>query len=538
MHSIFGRTSRFVCLGLAGLWLSALARPAAAGPYLLIDADSGRVLAHSEAGLPWYPASVTKLMTTFVAFRAMREGRVKPDTLLTVSENAVAQDPTKMGFPAGTQVSVDHALKMLLVKSANDIAVVLAEGIGGSVPAFLGEMNRTAAELGMTATHYNNPNGLPDDGQVTSARDMAILARAIYREFPEHEMLFRIPAIKFGKRVIRNHNKLIDHYAGAAGMKTGFICASGFNIVASAKRGNKRLIAVVFGGYSGARRNEDVARLLEKGFSPLASITAVFRREPGTVESIQNLAVAPVNIQSDICGKGRKRAPSESDIEEDTADNQDADTRSGGKGTKQPLLTDLPPSMEPIAVSVVPSPQAQAKMAADEVRSKGRKKKGKGSQNSEQPAEKPATAKVASPQGGPFLPLSAEPASAPAAPDTTPEHAAPSNQPLEFAPLKSSKAEFAPPAVRPRAPAPASEPAEPIRRVVAAASGEAIPPAALKEQPAPPTGKSDALPRSAQAFAPESSLVIAPVLRNLSADSEPPLLLPATAPLPRPRPKL
>ncbi len=535
MHSIFGRTSGFVCLGLAGLLLSALARPAAAGPYVLIDADSGRVLAHSEAGQPWHPASVTKLMTTFVAFRAMREGRVKPDTLLMVSENAVAQDPTKMGFPAGTQVSVDNALKMLLVKSANDIAVVLAEGIDGSVPAFVAEMNRTAAELGMTATHYENPNGLPDDGQVTSVRDMAVLARAIYREFPQHEMLFRIPAIKFGKRVLRNHNKLIDHYVGATGMKTGFICASGFNIVASAKRGNKRLIAVVFGGYSGARRNEDVARLLEKGFSPLASISAVFRREPGTIDAIQNLAVAPVNIQDDICGRGRKHAPSESDIEDDTADNQDSDSRSGGaKGPKQPLLTDLPPSMEPIPVTVVASPQAQAKMAEDAAnKGKGRRKK-KGSQNSEQPAEKPAVAKVVSPQGGPFLPLSAQPAAA----DATSEHAASPNQPLEFAPLKSGMAEFAPPAVRPSAPAPASEPAEPVRRVVAAASGEAVPPAALKEKSAPQAGKSDALPRSAQAFAPESSLVLVPELRNMTADSEPALQLPATAPLPRPRPKL
>lgn len=535
MHSIFGR--RFVGLGLAGLLLWGLAGPAGAGPYLLIDADSGRVLAHSEAGQPWYPASVTKLMTTFVTFRALREGRVKPDTLLMVSENAVAQDPTKMGFPVGTQVSVDNAIKMLLVKSANDIAVVLAEGVSGSVPAFVGEMNRTAAELGMTATHYNNPNGLPDEGQVTSARDMAILARAIYREFPEQEMLFRIPAIKFGKRVIRNHNKLIDHYVGAAGMKTGFICASGFNIVASAKRGNKRLIAVVFGGYSGARRNEDVARLLEKGFSPLATIGAVFRREPGAVESIQNIAVAPVNIQADICGKGRKHAPSESDIEEDTADNADSDAQAkGAKGWKQPLLTDLPPSMEPIPVSVVPSPQAQAKVAADEARSKGRKKKGKGSQNTEQPAEKPAAAKVVSPQGGPFLPLSAQPAATPTA-DAATEQASP-NQPLEFAPLKSSMAQFAPPVARPSASAAAAEPAEPLRRVVTAASGEAVPPAALKEQATPPAAKADAPPHSAQAFAPDSSLVFVPVLRSMAEDSEPPAELPATAPLPRPRPKL
>jgi D-alanyl-D-alanine carboxypeptidase len=532
VHSIFSRTNGFVCLALAGVLLSALARPAAAGPYLLIDADSGRVLAHSEAGQPWHPASVTKLMTTFVTFRALREGRVKPDTLLMVSENAVAQDPTKMGFPAGTQVSVDDALKMLLVKSANDIAVVLAEGIDGSVPAFIAEMNRTAAELGMTATHYNNPNGLPDDGQVTSARDMAILARAIYREFPEHEMLFRIPAIRFGKRILYNHNKLIDHFAGASGMKTGFVCASGFNIVASAKRGNKRLIAVVFGGYSGARRNEDVARLLEKGFSPLASISAVFRREPGTVDAIQNLAVAPVNIQDDVCGRGRKHAPSESDIEDDTADNQDSDSRSGGtRGPKQPLLTDLPPSMDPIPVSVVPSPQA--KMAAEEVRAKGKRKRGRGSQNGEQPAEKTPLAKVVPPQGGPFLPRSAQSAAA----DATPEHAVSPNQPLEFTPLKSGMVEFAPPAVHPSAPAPAPEPTEPVRRVTAV-SGEAIPPTVLKEQPAPKSGKSDALPRSAQAFAPESSLVLVPELRNMPVDSEPPLQLPATAPLPRPRPKL
>jgi len=529
VHSIFSRTSGFVCLGLAGLLLSALARPAAAGPYVVIDADSGRVLAHSEAGQPWYPASITKLMTTFVAFRAMRDGRVKPDTLLTVSDNAVAQDPTKMGFPSGTQVSVDNAIKMLLVKSANDIAVVLAEGIGGSMTGFIGEMNRTAAELGMTATHYNNPNGLPDEGQITSARDMAILARAIYREFPEQEMMFRIPAIKFGKRIIANHNKLIDHFVGASGMKTGFICASGFNIVASAKRGNKRLIAVVLGGYSGARRNEDAARLLEKGFSPMASITAVFRREPSTVEAIQNLAVAPVNIQADICGGKRKRAPSESDIEDDTADNQGSDSQPGAKGQKQPLLTDLPPSMEPIPVSVVVSPELQAKMAAEEPRGKGRRKRGKGSQNSDQPAEKPALAKVVAPQGGPFLPLSAQPASTQIAADASP------NQLLEFTPLKSGMAQFAPPVVRPSAPV--AEPAEPVRRVVAA-SADAVPPAAPNEQPAPKSGKSDALPRSAQAFAPESSLVFAPALRDLPADSEPPLQLPAIAPLPRPRPKL
>ncbi len=173
---------------------AALAGPAAAGPYILIDAESGKVIAQHDAGQPWHPASVTKLMTTYVTFRAMREGRVQPTTLLNVSEIATAQAPSKMGFAVGTKVTVDNALKMLMVKSANDMAVVLAEGVGGTLSDFVTEMNRVAAQLGMTGTRFINPHGLPADEQITTARDMAILGRAIMREFPEHEMLFRIPA--------------------------------------------------------------------------------------------------------------------------------------------------------------------------------------------------------------------------------------------------------------------------------------------------------------------------------------------------------
>jgi D-alanyl-D-alanine carboxypeptidase len=181
-----GRNARrSFCFGLVAIGLAAMAAvPAWAGPYIVMNANTGRVIAQYEAGQPWYPASISKLMTVLVTFRAIRDGRVKPDTLLTVSEHALAQAPTKMGFPVGTQVTVDNALKMLMVKSANDMAVVLAEGVGGTYDNFIAEMNRTAAELGMTGTHYDNPNGLPDDGQITTARDMAILAREIYREFP------------------------------------------------------------------------------------------------------------------------------------------------------------------------------------------------------------------------------------------------------------------------------------------------------------------------------------------------------------------
>jgi D-alanyl-D-alanine carboxypeptidase len=357
---------RSIFLGLLALaLLSVLAAvPAKAGPYILVDATTGRVIAQHEAGRPWYPASISKLMTVFVALRAMREGRVTPETLLTVTERAYHEAPSKMGFPLGTQVTLDNALKMLMVKSANDMAVVIAEGVGGTYENFIAEMNRTAAELGMTATQYANPNGLPDEGQITTARDMAILARAIYREFPEQEALFRIPALRLGKRLIRNHNKLIDHYAGADGMKTGFICAGGYNIVATATRGSKKLIVVVLGGRSNASRNEDAAKLFEKGFSPLAKIGAVFRGEPRSVESIQNLSMDPVDMRDLTCGKNRRKVPIESDVEEDEPDEAEgvAASAAGAKSGKQKktYFVDLPPSMPPVRVFIGAATQSEA----------------------------------------------------------------------------------------------------------------------------------------------------------------------------------
>jgi D-alanyl-D-alanine carboxypeptidase len=323
-------------------------------------------------------------MTVYTTLRALKEGAITLESPLTVSRNAAAQHPTKMGFKVGTIVTVDNALKMLMVKSANDMAVVIAEGVGGTYENFIAEMNRTAAELGMTGTHYANPNGLPDEGQITTARDMAILARAIYREFPDQEALFRIPALRLGKRLIRNHNKLIDHYLGADGMKTGFICAGGYNIVATATRGNKKLIAVVLGGRSNASRNEDVAKLFEKGFSPLAKIGAVFRGEPRAVESIENLHVDPVDMHDLTCGKGRKRVPIESDIEEDEPEEPEAIAASAGNGkgkkpAKKNYFVDLPPSMAPVRIYIGAPTQSEAQKNAsgDDLIPHPKAKKGK-----------------------------------------------------------------------------------------------------------------------------------------------------------------
>ena len=216
-------------------------------PYIVADAKTGEVLDHYDAVRPWYPASTTKLMTVYVAFQAVKAGRFRMDSPVVVSAHALAQPPSKMGFKVGTELTLDDALKILMVKSANDIAVAVAETIGGSEAGFAELMNAEAQRLRMWRTHYVNPHGLPDSRQYTTARDMAVLARALLTDFPEWRDYLKIPAIQLGKKIMRNYNTLIDRYPGATGMKTGFICASGYNLVASAERDGREVIAVVFG---------------------------------------------------------------------------------------------------------------------------------------------------------------------------------------------------------------------------------------------------------------------------------------------------
>src|SRR6185436_3054654 len=278
---------------------------AQAEAWLVVEADTGRVLQADNATMPWYPASVTKLMTAYVTLRAVKDGRLTLDTVLTVSPVAASQSPSKMGFRPGIQVTIDNALKMMMVKSANDMAVVLAEGVGGSVDGFSAMMNQTASRLGMTQTSYVNPNGLPDDGQVTSARDLAILARAVIRDLPEYEYFMHIPAIRFGRRVTNNFNRLIGRYEGADGFKTGFICASGYNLVASATRNGKRLIAVVLGASSGNARAVRAAQLLERGFG--GNGLGWLKPALGTVDSLVPIDATPPNLRDEMCSGKRKR---------------------------------------------------------------------------------------------------------------------------------------------------------------------------------------------------------------------------------------
>ena len=293
-------------LALGSVLLSFLvATPARSSSSILIDAASGKVLRAENATYPWYPASTTKLMTLYMTLSAIRDHRITFDTLFTVSPNASSQAPTKMGFPVGTQVTVDNALKMMMVKSANDMAVLLAEGIGGSVDDFAQQMTDTAHRLGMSESNFVNPNGLPADGQIMSARDLAMLARALIRDFPENNFYWHIPAIKWGRRVVHNYNPLIGRYPGADGMKTGFICASGFNLVATATRNNKQLIAVVLGAPSGSARAIKAAELLENGFNqnPLSWLTPAL----GTVDALTPIDATPPNLKDEMCGPHRKR---------------------------------------------------------------------------------------------------------------------------------------------------------------------------------------------------------------------------------------
>jgi D-alanyl-D-alanine carboxypeptidase len=268
------------------------------GPALLIDANSGEVLREVRAGEAWYPASLTKLMTAFVVFKKIRDGKMTLEQQVPVSALASAQVPSKVGVPPGKTVGVDWALQALLVYSANDMAYVLAEGASGSIANFATEMNQVAKELGMTATHFVNPNGLFDPRHVSSARDMAVLAAVLLKEFPQHARYFDQDYLKLGQRRLSNRNSLLRKMPEADGMKTGFVCNSGFNLVASATRNGRKLIAVVLGAKSGQARMIAAQALLELGFGQPANVLGA---KVASVANVQRGAIVPVDMTQKVC---------------------------------------------------------------------------------------------------------------------------------------------------------------------------------------------------------------------------------------------
>jgi D-alanyl-D-alanine carboxypeptidase len=252
---------------------------------IVVDAKTGEVLYAQQADSPRYPASITKIMTLYLAFEAISKGTLSPNDLITVSPRAAAQAPTKLGLRAGQTIPVIEAMTAISVMSANDMAVALAEKIGGSESRFAALMTLKAQALGMTNSHFVNANGLPDSRQITSARDIAILSRAVMRDYPQDYAFFGKRQFTWRGRTVANHNHLLGKMPGVDGIKTGFTNASGFNLAASAVRDDRRLIAVVMGGNSVAARDSHVADLLETGF------TVLKKRDRGVATTIaQNLS--------------------------------------------------------------------------------------------------------------------------------------------------------------------------------------------------------------------------------------------------------
>lgn len=233
---------------------------------IVIDAQTGAVLHAENADEPRYPASLTKMMTLYLAFEALDEGRLSLEDRLTVSAAANSMSPTKLGLPVGASLKVEHAILGLVTKSANDAAVVLAEAMGGTEARFADIMTRKARALGMSSTTFQNASGLPDGGQVTTARDMARLGLALVRDHPKYYHYFSRRDFAYGGRKLPNHNRLMSRYEGMDGIKTGYIGASGFNLVGSAVRDGKRLVATVMGGRSPLLRDNRMAELLDDSF--------------------------------------------------------------------------------------------------------------------------------------------------------------------------------------------------------------------------------------------------------------------------------
>jgi len=233
---------------------------------IVVDAETGKVLRSRNANKKLYPASLTKIMTLYMTFDALSRGQVRLNERIRISKRAASMIPSKLNLPVGSSIKVEDAIYALVTKSANDVAVALAEHLAGSEWAFAKRMTSKARALGMRSTTFKNASGLPNKGQKSTARDMAILARALIYNHPQYYHYFSKKNFKYRGVNYRNHNKLLRSYDGMDGIKTGYIHASGFNLVASAVRDNRRLVGVVFGGRSSKTRNNHMVKIMDEGY--------------------------------------------------------------------------------------------------------------------------------------------------------------------------------------------------------------------------------------------------------------------------------
>ena len=298
-----------ICAVLVPFSICAFAQPAVTAPALVIESGSQRVLFAEDADRPWYPASLTKLMTAYLTFEAVKLGKLTWQTDVVVSARAVAQPPVKVGLRTGQKIRRSLAVQAMIVGSANDLATVLAEAVAGGEPAFVTQMNATANRLGMTRSNFTNASGLPDVDQVTSARDMALLTEAILHDYPEQAPMFAAHEARVGRVTITTVNGMLVSFDGADGMKTGFTCAAGYNVVATATRNGRKLIAVVLGERSRDARSARAVALLEAAFkqqavdAPVAGDDLVSLPFPTGNPAPPPPVEISKSVQSAACGK-------------------------------------------------------------------------------------------------------------------------------------------------------------------------------------------------------------------------------------------
>jgi D-alanyl-D-alanine carboxypeptidase len=283
-------------------------RPGLAAPdyaAIVVDAESGAVLESHAATARWYPASLTKVMTVYLAFEAIEAGTLRLDEPLTVSEYAASRPATELGLGKGETITVEETILAIILQSANDAAVVLAERIGGTEANFAELMTAKAAALGMVRTRFRNANGLPDPEQVTTARDMAVLAMALLRDFPQYYHFFSTTSFSYGGHTFGTINGILSRYAGADGIKTGFTCGSGYNLIASAQRDGRRLIGVLLGSHTNFERHTEMGRLLDAGFAMdgAPNGTAMLLADLGRLDG-EDGAAAPNRLSAAECAYG------------------------------------------------------------------------------------------------------------------------------------------------------------------------------------------------------------------------------------------
>lgn len=333
---------------------------------IVIEADTGYVLSAKNADKSLHPASLTKIMTLYMTFEAIQNGRLTKNTRIPVSKHAAFQEPSELGLAAGSTIRVEDAIYGLVTKSANDAAVVLAEALGGSESNFAEQMTRRARQLGMKNTTYKNASGLHVKGQVSTARDQATLGQAIIRDFPRDYKYFSTKKFDYAGRTYANHNKLMNTYIGMDGIKTGFVNASGFNLVASAKRNGTRLIGVVFGGQTSKSRNDHMAQLLDLAFDRISDV----RVAGALAQSKQTTSAAALSATSSAAIKAAGNAqPTVTAQKSNRKDLPHFDamglvTEQGDQ--EEPVITaDTPPMPKPANIIRPPSATANTLTAAE-----------------------------------------------------------------------------------------------------------------------------------------------------------------------------